>query len=416
MELIKKFFINCWLQVYSFYSDTLVPLWPFQKVFSLAWILLIAFALIVLLIVLIVVLSTNSKTKTIKFFVRNRLIKKIKVRYGCAIEYPTDIVVNGYKFIGWSTSEDGKNLFESGVLSVKKNLKLYAMLETLEGKENGVQPNFENEPNDKNRKPVGTDVEYGTKYYYDEIRYAMLGYERSAQFKKLGVQRKKIIAEMFEKDDVVYLYLAIDPSLMQEKGYKVERFDDIQFEIVPCKKAVKSREDLDEALLLVREAMTVNNLIKSEGSFIQKPSSNEQDRKSGFAFFVKNETIATSAEDYYRILRAIVLSYQKSNSIPMPVGCNNKMILKIYKKDELIYVYLALDPTQENLQNVSFDRNFLDTPAMIEIKTAEDFARANELIEKLMFRYGMERRPEKAEISMEDSIESSCGFGYRIKN
>ena len=47
---------------------------------------------------------------------------------------------------------------------------------------------------------------------------------------------------------------------------------------------------------------------------------------------------------------------------------------------------------------------------------AEDFARANELIDKLMFRYGMERHPEKAEISMEDSIESSCGFGYRIKN
>ena len=100
----------------------------------------------------------------------------------------------------------------------------------------------------------------------------------------------------------------------------------------------------------------------------------------------------------------------------MPVGSNNKMILKIYKKEELVYVYLALDPTAENLQNVSFDRNFLDTPAMIEIKTAEDFSKTNELIDKLMFRYGMERHPEKAVISMEDKIDSSCGFGYRIKN
>ncbi|MBE5744118.1 MAG: hypothetical protein E7358_05330 [Clostridiales bacterium] len=413
MEILKTFFINCWKQIYTFYRETLVPLWPFQKVFPLVWVLLIALGVIVV-IVLVTSIVSSVKPKKVKFFVNGDLIETIKVKHKTAISFPTNPVIDGSKFLGWATDKEGKNLYESQVLLKNKNLKLYANFEPI----SVVNPSGEQvlEPIAFESAKSSNAVEFGPKYFYDEIRYAMLGYERSMQFKKLGVQRKKIVAEMFEKDEVVYLYLAVDPSLMIEKGFKVEKYDDVQFEIVPCKKAVKTKEDLDEALLLVKEAMTVNNLIKSEGSFIKKPSSDEQARKSGFAFFIKNETVATSAEDYYRILRAIVLSYQKSSNIPMPVGSNNKMILKIYKKEELVYVYLALDPTAENLQNVSFDRNFLDTPAMIEIKTAEDFSKTNELIDKLMFRYGMERHPEKAVISMEDKIDSSCGFGYRIKN
>ncbi len=420
MQVVKNFFINCWKQIYAFYHDTLIPFWPYQKSFPLAWALLIALGVVVVIITIISIISHNVKARKIKFFIKNDLISTVKVKYKKPIPYPNAPVLDGYKFIGWATDDEGKKLYDSEVLNVKKHLKLYAIIEPIATSQ-PAQPNVEYSaqvipPYVQKYEYLQMPTQYGAKYFYDEIRYAMLGYERSLQFKKLGVQRKKIIAEMFEKDETVYLYLAVDPSLMLEKGYKVERFDDVQFEIVPCKKVVKSKEDLNEALLLVKEAMTVNNLIKSEGTFLQKPSSDEQARKSGFAFFVKNETVATTAEDYYRILRAIVLSYQKSSKLPMPAGCNNKMILKIYKKEELIYVYLALDPIAENLQNVSFDRNFLDTPAMIEIKTAEDFIKTNELIDKLMFRYGMERKPEIAKISLEDKIESSCGFGYRIKN
>ncbi len=408
MEILKKFFINCWAQIYTFYRETLVPLWPFQSSFPLVWALLIAVGVIVAVIIVVSIICA-VKAKKVKFFVKGKLLTQIKVKYKKQIEFPTVSQVEGYSMVGWATDKETKCRYESNVLIRRKNLNLYAILIP-----NGYsEPISEQKIEDLNKEKA---VDYSPKYYYDEIRYAMLGYERSLQFKKLGVQRKQIIAEMFEKDQTVYLYLAINPSLMLEKGYNVERYEDSQFEIVPCKKVVNSKESLSEALLLVKEAMTVNNLIKSEGTFLQKPSSDEQARKSGFAFFIKNETIATTAEDYYRILRAIVLSYQKSSKIPTPAGCNNKMILKIYKKEELIYVYLALDPASENLQNVSFDRNFLDTPAMIEIKTAEDFTKANELIDKLMFRYGMERHPEKAQISLEDKIDSCCGFGYRIKN
>ena len=258
------------------------------------------------------------------------------------------------------------------------------------------------------------DDELSTQYIYDELRYAMLCYERATQFKKLGVVRKQSIAEMFEKDGEVNLYLNVDPKFMQEKGYDVEEHDDKRFS--PCKLVVKTKQDLEVALKLINEAMTVNNLVKSDVTYAQKPASTEAVRKSGFAFFVKNETVATTVEDYYRLLRAIVLSYEKTENTRLLNGFKDKMILKIFKKGENINVYLALDKIVEPLKDVSYDRNFVETPALIEVRTAEDLAVANEFIDKLMYLYGMIRNPEKAEISMDDQIEKNCGFGYRIKN
>ncbi len=257
-------------------------------------------------------------------------------------------------------------------------------------------------------------IEYGPAYYYDEIRYAMLGYERAAQYKKLGVQRKQIVAEMFQKGETVYLYLAIDPELMAKKGFKVEKYQDPQFAIVPCMKEINTKEDFEDALALVNETMNVHNLVKSGATF-QRPVSDENSRKSGFAYFVKNENVATTAEEYYRLLRANVLSYQRRDGFKIPEEFDNKMILKIYKKDQLVYAYLALNPKVEGLTNVGFDKNFIDTPAMIEIKSAEEFLKAINLIDKLMYGYGMVKDPNKADLSFADAIGVNCGFGYRVK-
>lgn len=252
--------------------------------------------------------------------------------------------------------------------------------------------------------------------FYDEIRFAMLGYERAPQFKKLGVQRKQVVAEMFERNGVINLYLAVDPALMQEKGYNVTKYTESEFAIVPCKKTVSNEQELQEALELIKEAMLLNNLVKSDLVFNQKTVSNEQARKSGFAFYVKNETVATTAADYYRLLRAVVLSYQMSPSRKIPENLENKMILKIFKKEEQVYLYLALNSEENGLEFVGYDKNFIDTPAMFAVNAAEDCRKANELIDKLMYRFGMEKHPEKAEISLEDTIDRNCGFGYRIRH
>ena len=45
---------------------------------------------------------------------------------------------------------------------------------------------------------------------YDAIRFEMLTYERATPFKQLGISRKQIIAEMFEKNGKIYTQIKID--------------------------------------------------------------------------------------------------------------------------------------------------------------------------------------------------------------
>ena len=426
MEKIKELALKIWAWILgiwgkmdAFYAEKIGKLkfmswcksWMFYAICG---------AIVLLILILICRAIKKNKKRKVKFFVDGKVISTVKAKFKKPIAFPEVPVKEGFDFVTWAVDKAGKKPYLKTVLDRKKKLELYAIFEPAKAKEPEVeQPVKVEEPAPApapQPAPQPAPIEYGPAYYYDEIRFAMLGYERSPQFKKLGVQRKQVIAEMFQKDQTVYLYLNVDPMVMAEKGFKVERFTESQFEIVPCKKAINSKEDLEEALELVKEAMTINNLVKSDISFMQRPVSDEASRRSGFAFFVKNENVATTAEDYYRLLRATVLSYQKKENVKIPENLLNRMILKIYKKDELVYVYLALDPSSENLANVSFDKNFMDTPAMLEIKSSEDFLKANELIDKLMARFGMMRNPAKAEISLDDKIDVNCGFGYRIKN
>ena len=91
------------------------------------------------------------------------------------------------------------------------------------------------------------------------------------------------------------------------------------------------------------------------------------------------------------------------------------MILKIFKKEDLVYLYLALDAEKEGLEFVGYDKNFADTPAMLKIDTAEDLIKANRLIDRLMNTCGLERYPEKAEVVQDGDVQTNCGFGYRIR-
>ena len=425
MEKVIEFFNNLKEQAVNFYSNTLVPLWPLQATVPLWWVLAGVGGLILLIIIIRMATAKRRKKRKVNFYYQGGLYKTVKAKYKKAIKFPEVPEKEGYNFVGWCVDRTLKTPYEKAFLDRMKDLNLHAKYEKIPAPtqvayaapctapEAPVAPVA---PVASEYGPVMENQDlkpFGPQYYYDEIRYAMLGYERAMQFKKLGVLRKQIVAEMFEKEGVINLYLKLDPEYMQEKGYKVERYEEEMFSIVPCKKTVNSKEDLEEALKLVKETMLVNNMVKSSVTFAQKPASTQEARESGFAFFVKNETVATTIDDYYRLLRAIVLSYQKRDGVKTPESFKNKLILRIYKKDDALKVFLALDPVEEGLTP---DKNFADTSALIEVKTADDCVKANEFIDKVMFRHGMERCPEKATVVLDDVIGKNCGFGYRIKN
>lgn len=417
-----------WLYVNIYKPIKFAVNWPYEEEFAFKWVFLLGVLLILIILCVIRKIIKRCKKRKIKFYVNNKLVAVNKTKYKKPIDF-VKVSLEGKQFVGWYKNRKCTKPYKHSVLKVKRNLKLFAKFKIAEptpilinqASKKVKEPEFKevasNEIQGKSNFIIENinvlDTQTTLGEFYDDIRFELLSYERALAFKKLGVVGKQIIAEMFEKDGQINLYLKIDPNLMKEKGYNVESYDDEIFNIVPCKKVVKTNEDFEESLRLINEVMTINNLVKSEVVYATKTISDEKTRKNGFAFFVKNETIASSSSDYYRILRAVVLSYTLSNKDALKV--DDKMILKLFKKGEKVFLYLNLNAQEEGLQFVGYDKNFVDTPSMFEVKTAEDTFTAMELIDKLMYRNGMVKTPNKAEISFDDLVETNCGFGYKVK-
>jgi uncharacterized repeat protein (TIGR02543 family) len=412
----------------------------------------VAFFIIFNLLVLIVLsiflkLLFGKKKKKITFMVDGVVYATTKAKYKKKIKFPAHPVKEGCEFVGWFTDRGAVNQYVSTKMTSKKPLTLYACFEdeVVENNQDDVKVDVQDTQEDtavvdtikpvEDTTPSGDvqtssaprqvalfeeEIEHATDRaigeLYDELRVEMLCYTRAKAFNDLGLYRKHIIAEMFEKDGVVNLYLAIDPALMTEKGFKVEKYSEEQFKIVPCRKIVKTEQDYVEAVALIKETMTLNNLVKSDLITVSRTQSDARARRSGFAFFVKNEQVAMTAVDYYKILRQNVLCYSASPSKEIAKDTDNKMILKIFKKDEEIFVYLALNAEKEGLDFVGFDKNFVETPAMLKVNTFEDVVKAFYLIDKLMYRFGMEKFPENGEPIGTEQLEKNCGFGYRIRH
>ena len=380
MEKVVAFFKTVWSFivkiakiVYKFvlnlYKD-LASKWPLENKIHL-WIVLLA--VLVLIIIIIIIIANRPKRKVV-FYDGKKKLAKVKVKHKKEIPFPqTDKA--GYVFVAWYKDKKFKKPYAFTTLKKRKKLKLYAKYEPATEVEEVQEASPVEEVQPQVETPVETPVEapvcevtqntqmeccqaengvieekietveeVSVATFYDDIRYELLSYERAVPFKKIGVQRKQVIAEMFEKDGKICLYLAASPKLMKEKGFNVAEYTEPEFSIVPCKKVVETYEEYKEAIGLIKEVMLLNNLVKSEVVLARRSVSDEQTRKNGFAFYVKNDYVATSAVDYYKLLRATVLSYSISLSRKFPEHFNNKMILKIFKKGEKVFIYLALNP------------------------------------------------------------------------
>ena len=420
LNLLATFFdmIGAWfnsLYEWIINSYTLKSyLWPYRDEIKLKYALAIALVVVVVLIVLIIVALVNLfRKKKIRYYVDGKVVYTEKVKYKNPLNFP-NVEEDGKIFLGWFKDKKLTKEYKSDKLIKRKNLKLYAKRKVIgEDKIFGVVNKVVSEPKRTTEMVAFSD---DIAKLYDDIRYEMLGYERATPFKGVGVTRKQIVAEMFERNGVINLYLALDPEFMKEKGYNVSCYTEPEFAVVPCKKIVKTYDDYLEAINLIKEAMILNNFVKSEHRMSAPTQSDEKARKNGFAFYVKNEVVATSASDYYKLLRGMVLCYSLAPGNQFPKDLDNKMILKIFKKGEQIFLYLALDAEKEGLEFVGYDKNFTDTPAKFEIKVADGLIRANQLIDKLMSKFGMEKHPEEAELIMDEEIKTNCGFGYRIRH
>ena len=411
-DTIGEWFYYAYKGILAFYYKQ-AALWPLRQHIKLIYALIIAFVVVVAIIVILLSIIRKIKKRKVKFYIDNVVNSTQKLKYGEALNFPI-VEKEGKEFIGWYTDKKLFKQYKSDKLEKRKNLKLYAKYKVIG--EDRIFTALEKEAATVRMQAEMVAFSDDIAKLYDDIRYEMLGYERATPFKGIGVTRKQIVAEMFEKNGVINLYLALDPEFMKEKGYSVSCFTEPEFAVVPCKKIIKNQDDYLEAINLIKEAMILNNFVKCEHRVLSRSQSDEKIRKNGFAFFVKNEVIATSAADYYKFLRGMVLCYSLAPGNQFSKDLDNKMILKIFKKGEQIFLYLALDAEKEGLEFVGYDKNFFDTPCKYEIKDADGLVKANQLIDKLMCKFGMEKRPEEAELFMDEEIKESCGFGYRIRH
>ncbi len=415
---IWAYLVNEYTNVSNGYKNTMNAYFKISNPIDFSFVAIGALVAILLIVVAVILISIFKKKKVV-FYNDGKKYLVTKCKHKGDIIFPSEIKKDGKKFVCWCSDKKLEKNFLQTQLQKNKKLKLYAKFESVGANGTATVDGLENNKKTK-IEPVSDIISEGNPFdigeLYDAIRYEMLSYERATPFKQLGISRKQIIAEMFEKNGKINLYFAIDPNLMREKGYNVLDYVEPEFKVVPCKKVVDSFSDFEEVVNIIKETMVLNNFVKSDVVMATKVKSDESIRKSGFAFFVKNDKIATSAKEYYILLRSIVLSY-KMSAIRRNANLNeNNMILKLFKKGEKIFLYLALNAELEGLEFVGYDKNFIDTPAMLEINTAEDCIKAQALIDKLMYRYGMEKHPDQTEIDLGEVLDVNCGFGYKIRH
>ena len=85
------------------------------------------------------------------------------------------------------------------------------------------------------------------------------------------------------------------------------------------------------------------------------------------------------------------------------------MLVKLYKREDAVYCYLALEAAAYELEAVEGE-GFADTPALSKVNCDEELARVLELVDVMMREHGL----EKVEEEVEAKPYEGKSFGYRI--
>ena len=85
------------------------------------------------------------------------------------------------------------------------------------------------------------------------------------------------------------------------------------------------------------------------------------------------------------------------------------MLIKLYKRDDAVYCYMALPADAYGL-DVADGLGFADTPAVAKVTCDEELEKVLQLIDVMMTEHGLEKSDEE----VEERPYEGKGFGYRI--
>ncbi len=351
----------------------------------LFWVVCLAALILLIIIILAIIKHVRYSIK----FVSNggTKVRRIRAAKGEYFVMPEDPVKPNYVFSGWYTDKKLTRKFFGTCMVKRKSFKLYA----------------------KWSAPVALDR---LIKMYDELRDLMRSYKKESFKVVMGLTETERIATMYFKGNHIQLNFALDPEELIKEGIFVTTSKEKKFAEVPSQLLISTEEAYTMACQLINRVL-LNKGLQRMPDYVPGPGSTEEERKNGFTYMIRNARVASTAEDYFDLLRIALKSYvMEENNGKFRPG-DKVTLARIYIEKEVTHIYLPKVKGEKALKGKRRAR-FADTPVEFKILVPRDMLEAYDLIDKVMKHNGLSKNPENANDLADMKLPATNGFAYTL--
>ena len=217
---------------------------------------------------------------------------------------------------------------------------------------------------------------------------------------------------MYFMGNHIQLNVALDPDDLIKEGINVFTSKEKKFADVPSQLHISTEESFRMALELINRVL-LNKGLQKMADYVSSGPSSEEERKNGFTYIIRNAKVASTAEDYFDLLRIALKSYvMEENNGKFKPG-DKVTISRIYVEKDVACLYLPAVKGEKALKGKRRAR-FADTPVEFKILVPRDMLEAYELIDKVMKHNGLAKNPENANDLKDIKVPASNGFAYTL--
>lgn len=354
------------------------------------------FYFIAVLAIIVLIIVIKIIVKHVRYAIRfetngGSVVKPVRVAKNEAIVMPEAPVKVNQVFAGWYTDKECTVRFVDTHLRKRKGFKLYA----------------------KWASPVSKE-QLGK--YYDEIRNLMLLYEKQSFKPTLGVSEKEMLLNMFGEEEEITLYFALSYDKAKElAGDAISSLSkDNKFTALPVKVSVTDELSFGLAKKLCLKVITDRGLQK-KAQAPEAVKSTEEERKAGFTYFITNERVASSTDDFVELLRIELKAYALESDNGKFKSGDVFTFARVYRNETQVDLFMPLVEGVKGLDKAEYMPRFEDTPVHIIISEGTDLENAYDLIEKCMLFYGFTKHPENSNDLSDVDLSATDGFAYTLR-
>lgn len=433
----------------------------------LFWILVVVG---IILLLVVIALIRKYKKYSVKFYSNGGTkVKKVRARKGQYFTMPENPMRSGFVFAGWYEDKTLKNRFVATRIIKRKSLKAYAKwalelspdrvdryytyLRNTLASHGALPSDFEIEEGKTKTFAVIEKGEKEIKLYFAldtqelkkagyNVTAAPAGYEETPSCYVITLRDHFVVAQKLVKN-------LLETYNLGETEYEEAKEDEKAFALAlsahvaeaPAAEPVEApvEEPVEETTDEIEVIIETEGDKRSEVQVIFRDSAPQKEEAEAVveteepaeepAEEVVEEPVEEAVEEteveapieepaeeepvtdeqlieYFKKIRNSVCGYalyEKNDKAE-----DGKMLIKLYKKEEAVYCYMALDPDAYGLETANL--GFGDTPALLKIANDTDLEKALSLVEVIMLDHGFEKSDEP----VEEKPYEGKGFGYRI--